>query len=86
MNARTCGAGAPARVTSEAKPDRGKADTILAAITRSFAVLIAVLQEIFDESAYKRFLERSQLESSPKAYAVFRNENDQAKSQRPRCC
>jgi hypothetical protein len=47
---------------------------------------LAILREIFDESAYQRFLERSQLESSPNAYAVFQQENEQAKSRRPRCC
>jgi hypothetical protein len=46
----------------------------------------AILREIFEESAYQRFLERSQLESSPNAYAVFQQENEQAKSRRPRCC
>lgn len=47
---------------------------------------VAILREIFDESAYQRFLDRSQLESSVNAYAVFRQENEQAKSRKPRCC
>jgi hypothetical protein len=46
----------------------------------------AILQEIFDESAYQRFLDRSRLQSSPNAYAIFQQENEQAKSRRPRCC
>jgi len=49
-------------------------------------LIVAVLREIFDESAYERFLDRSRLESSPNAYAIFRKENEQAKSRRPRCC
>jgi hypothetical protein len=49
-------------------------------------LIVAVLREIFDESAYQRFLDRSCLESSPNAYAIFRQENEQAKSRRPRCC
>jgi hypothetical protein len=49
-------------------------------------VLVEVLREIFDESAYQRFLDRSQLQSSPNAYAIFLKENEQAKSRRPRCC
>jgi len=49
-------------------------------------LIVAVLREIFDESAYERFLDRSRLESSPSAYAIFRKENEQAKSRRPRCC
>jgi len=51
-----------------------------------FGLIVAVLREIFDESAYERFLDRSRLESSPKAYAIFRKENEQAKSRRPTCC
>jgi len=51
-----------------------------------FGLIVAVLREIFDESAYQRFLDRSRLESSPNTYAIFRKENEQAKSRRPRCC
>src|ERR1700738_1229471 len=51
-----------------------------------FGLIVAVLREIFDESAYERFLDRRRLESSPNAYAIFRQENEQAKSRRPRCC
>ena len=49
-------------------------------------LVVAVLREIFDESAYQRFLDRSRLESSSHAYAIFQQENEQAKSRRPRCC
>jgi hypothetical protein len=49
-------------------------------------LIVAILREIFDESAYQRFLDRSRLQSSPNAYAVFQQENEQAKSRRPRCC
>jgi len=45
-----------------------------------------VLREIFDESAYQRFLNRSQLPSSSAAYAIFIKENEQIKARRPRCC
>ena len=51
-----------------------------------FGLIVAVLREIFDESAYQRFLDRSCLQSSPNAYAVFQEENELAKSRRPRCC
>ncbi len=55
-------------------------------IKKIVAVFRDTLREIFDESAYHRFLERSQLESSPNAYAIFQKENEQLKSRRPRCC
>lgn len=46
----------------------------------------AVLREIFDESAYHRFLEQHQLTSSPAAYSSFCHERDHSRARRPRCC
>jgi len=46
----------------------------------------AILREIFDESAYARFLERRQLRTSPSAYAEFLAESRQQRERRPRCC
>jgi hypothetical protein len=59
---------------------------VLSAISRVASLGMGVLREIFDESAYQRFLDRSRLESSAAAYAIFQQENEQAKSSRPRCC
>ena len=81
-----CGADAPAREMLEARTHRARVSAIAAAIIRSFKLLAAILREIFDESAYQRFLDRSDLESSPNAYAIFSKENEHAKSRRPRCC
>ena len=81
-----CGADTLVRETPRAMTDQSKANTIVQAIVRSFTVLVAALQEIFDESAYRRFLDRSRLQSSPNAYKIFQQENEQAKSRRPRCC
>ena len=49
-------------------------------------ILLAALREIFDESAYARFLSRTQMASSPEAYAAFRQEFEEPKTRRPRCC
>jgi hypothetical protein len=49
-------------------------------------VLLAALREIFDESAYARFLSQRQLASSRAAYAAFRQEYEVTKMRRPRCC
>jgi hypothetical protein len=54
--------------------------------TRALALLLAALREIFDESAYSRFLERRQLAPSRQAYAAFCKEFEVAKARRPRCC
>jgi hypothetical protein len=50
------------------------------------AILGAILREIFDESAYARFLERRELTTSPTAYAEFLVESRQQRERRPRCC
>lgn len=86
MNRVRCGAGAAPREKLEAKALRAKASTLLAAITRPFSVLVAALREIFDESAYSRFLDRRRVASSPAAYGEFLRESETAKARRPRCC
>ena len=49
-------------------------------------ILLATLREIFDESAYERFLHQKRIASSPRAYAAFRQEFEEAKTRRPKCC
>jgi hypothetical protein len=53
---------------------------------RALAVMRSVLREIFDESAYARFLERNQVESSRAAYAGFLRECEKIRARRTRCC
>ena len=64
--------------------------SLRAAFGRSFARTLSIvrsaLREIFDESAYARFLERRQLATSPQAYAEFLRENEVNRGRRPRCC
>jgi hypothetical protein len=55
-------------------------------VTRSLAIILATLKEIFDESAYTRFLERHGISSSREAYAGFLRETDAARVRRARCC
>jgi len=49
-------------------------------------ILLAALREIFDESAYARFLSRTQMTTSPAAYAAFWRERESSQKPRPRCC
>jgi hypothetical protein len=65
---------------------RAKRGGLLSALFRVASFCRAVLQEIFDESAYQRFLHRSAMQSSVDAYAAFQQANELAKSRRPRCC
>lgn len=51
-----------------------------------FQLVRAALREIFDESAYARFLDRQKLTSSAAAYADFLREGEAARARRPKCC
>ncbi len=53
---------------------------------RTLAVIDSILREIFDESAYARFLERRDLTTSRQAYAEFLAESRAQRERRPRCC
>lgn len=61
--------------------------TALVAAGRGFVGnLWAALREIFDESAYERFLARNQLKSSRQAWAAFIQEQSTRREKRVRCC
>jgi hypothetical protein len=49
-------------------------------------IIVAIAREIFDESAYARFLSRSEIRSCPEAYAAFQRECEAMKARRPKCC
>jgi hypothetical protein len=53
---------------------------------QALVVLRSILREIFDESAYARFLQRRQLTTSREAYAAFLTESRAQRERRPRCC
>ncbi len=50
------------------------------------ALFWAALREIFDESAYSRFLRCHQLPPSRASYAAFLREHAVRNARRPRCC
>jgi hypothetical protein len=80
---KVCGAGAPAREMREAK---SRPAALLPLLVRAFRVIVAALREIFDESAYERFLAQHELTSSAAAYSSFCHERDHSRARRPRCC
>ena len=53
---------------------------------RPLRVFWSMLREIFDESAYARFLDRKHLPNSCDAYAAFLQESQKQRERRPRCC
>jgi hypothetical protein len=56
------------------------------AVRDASALAVAVLRELFDESAYARFLERRQVVNSRAAYKEFLREQAAGKARLPRCC
>jgi hypothetical protein len=57
-----------------------------ARFSAALTLAVAALREIFDESAYQRFLVRRGLQPSPATYADFWSEHEKARARRPRCC
>ncbi len=55
-------------------------------LVKAGRILLTTLREIFDEAAYERFLRRTQMASSAESYATFRQEFEEAKTRRPKCC
>ena len=53
---------------------------------RFFMVLRAVLDEIFDQSAYRRHLSAHNLQHSGAEWRRFQDDHLSAKSRRARCC
>jgi hypothetical protein len=53
---------------------------------RAICTFRATLREIFDESAYDRFLSRTHASRSVASYHEFARERDAAMLKKPRCC
>jgi hypothetical protein len=70
--------------------ERGSAGQPGAAVPTWFVatatLLLSILREIFDESAYSRFLARHGMSSCPTTYAAFLREQEGIKARRPKCC
>ena len=49
-------------------------------------LMLATAREIFDESAYQRFLAQRQLGSSRASYARFLREQETRRARQPKCC
>lgn len=61
-------------------------EVVSAAMERVMRTVCMVLREIFEESAYARFLQRHGIGSSREAYAGFLRESRQSREKRARCC
>jgi hypothetical protein len=61
-------------------------ENIFMRIGNGCRTLLQALREIFDESAYARFLQRTGRASSYESYAAFRREFEEGMMRRPKCC
>jgi hypothetical protein len=55
-------------------------------IAMAAGIMLAILREIFDETAYARFLERGRMTSSAAAYSAFLQERENTQARKARCC
>ncbi len=63
-----------------------RSPSVPAVFRRIIRTFRATLREIFDESAYDRFLLRTQASRSTASYREFTRERDAAMAKKPRCC
>ena len=61
-------------------------NTLLDRARAAASLIRAALREIFDESAYERYLQRSRSEASVASYREFLRERAITIASRPRCC
>jgi hypothetical protein len=55
-------------------------------IRKALSLVVAALREIFDESAYSRFLLAHRLPPGRASYTAFLREQEGIRGRRPRCC
>lgn len=55
-------------------------------LRNALELVVATLREIFDESAYQRFLLQKGLVSSRDSYREFLADSAARRERRPRCC
>ena len=61
-------------------------DRVIGKMRAFFSTMRGMLREIFDESAYDRFLMRTHTSRSIASYRAFTRERDAAMRRKPRCC
>jgi hypothetical protein len=55
-------------------------------LVKAWRTIVEVLREIFDESAYERFLARTHNVRSVESYRQFLRDGEASRARRPRCC
>jgi hypothetical protein len=65
---------------------RRRGEKVFDLLQKAWNLIWAVLREIFDESAYERFLLRASSAPSRESYCAFMHEKEAAIAERPKCC
>lgn len=52
----------------------------------AWSIIRSTLREIFDESAYDRFLQRTKVPRSVASYQAFMRDRETTMAKKPRCC
>ena len=86
LTAKTRSRGENQNLTTEARRQREESHSASAIFKKIILTLLAALSEIFDESAYDRFLLRTNASRSIASYRAFTCERDAAMQKKPRCC
>ena len=60
--------------------------SVYAFLRSTVEILKATIREIFDESAYDRFLARTHCERSVSSYRAFMRERENAMARKQKCC
>jgi hypothetical protein len=74
------------RITRSARRSYEILKDLLPRLTTALQILFAAIREIFDESAYDRFLLRTSAARSIASYRAFTHERDASMQKKPRCC
>ena len=65
---------------------RGWGNEVVTKLMQLRHIVVSMLREIFDESAYSRYLQRNAMAASSVAYGKFIREQSELKARRPKCC
>lgn len=76
----------PASVNTASGSSSQTLEPILRRLKSVWSIIHAVADEIFDGSAYQRFLTRTQSPHSAESYRAFMRERESAAARKPRCC
>jgi len=76
----------PTKIVPEHTASGSSHETLKDALVVALQTIRATLSEIFDESAYDRFLLRTYSSRSVASYRAFTRERDAAMLKKPRCC